>query len=127
MEAENQPTPEENKTTHWPKNKIGRARVRKFNEDPICYYCDRTHKKINRFTVDHVEPQSKGGKNGDNLVLCCKSCNGDKRDYTPEQYMELCIKRAKRVTYASHPSWWIKVKTFFKVLKIWLATREGKR
>ena len=115
------------KTSNWPKNKIGRARVRKFNEKPICYYCDREHKKINRFTVDHVEPQSKGGKNGENLVLCCKSCNGDKRDYTPDQYMELCVKRAKRVMYANHPSRWHKFWHFVRLVRLWFSVGEGIR
>jgi hypothetical protein len=127
--VEQQQSPQEEKpdTNHWPKNKVGRARVRKFKEDAICYYCDRRHKKINRFTVDHIEPASRGGKNGDNLVLCCKNCNYDKQDLTPEQYMELCIKRAKRVMYAKDLSLWSKVRLFFKVVKLWVAIGEGIR
>lgn len=111
----------------WPNNKIGRTRVRKFTEAPVCYYCDREHKKINRFTVDHVEPSSKGGKNGTNLVLSCKSCNQDKTDYTPEQYMELCVKRAKRVMYANHPSFWNKARTFCRFVWLWFKTKDGIR
>jgi hypothetical protein len=54
-----------------------------------CYYCQREmisgdvfHVKDARLaaSVDHVIPQSKGGKDLlDNLVLCCRSCNSKKR------------------------------------------------
>jgi 5-methylcytosine-specific restriction endonuclease McrA len=111
----------------WPNNPIGRARVRKFKNSPTCYYCDRSHKKINKFTVDHVEPASKGGKNGDNLVLSCKNCNWDKQSHTPEQYMELCIKRAKRVMHVHRPGVWKRFCIFFRLIKIWLSVGEGSR
>lgn len=117
----------DNNTTHWPKNGNGRARVRKFNNNPICYYCDHESKRLRKFTVDHVNPASKGGKNGDNLVLACKVCNRDKQDYTPEEYMALCIKRAKRVMFASNPPWRQRVALFFKVMMIWVKTGPGKR
>lgn len=37
-------------------------------------------------TVDHVLPQSRGGRNSwENLAACCRSCNHRKADRTPEE------------------------------------------
>ena len=48
-----------------------------------CVYCG-SNKNL---TLDHVIPQSKGGKDGwHNLVTACKSCNGEKADLTLEEY-----------------------------------------
>lgn len=50
-----------------------------------CQYCSV---KLDRDTetIDHIIPQSKGGKNSwKNVVACCKSCNVKKADGTPEQ------------------------------------------
>jgi len=51
----------------------------------ICAYCGRhfTENKLNR---DHVNPQSKGGKDiWMNCVTTCRSCNWEKADKTLEQ------------------------------------------
>ena len=49
----------------------------------ICQYCG---KQYNNMTVDHVHPQSKGGKNiWNNVVACCRKCNRLKADKTLEQ------------------------------------------
>ncbi len=46
-----------------------------------CVYCGG---KGN--TVDHVLPQSRGGKSSwENLAACCESCNGFKANRTPEE------------------------------------------
>jgi 5-methylcytosine-specific restriction endonuclease McrA len=48
-----------------------------------CVYCGSN--KI--LTLDHVIPQSKGGKDSwDNLVTACRSCNAEKADLTLEEY-----------------------------------------
>jgi CRISPR/Cas system Type II protein with McrA/HNH and RuvC-like nuclease domain len=48
-----------------------------------CVYCGSS--KI--LTIDHVIPQSKGGKDAwDNLVTACRSCNAEKADLTLEEY-----------------------------------------
>jgi hypothetical protein len=48
-----------------------------------CVYCG-SNKNL---TLDHVIPQSKGGKDSwDNLVTACKRCNGEKADLTLEEY-----------------------------------------
>ena len=50
-----------------------------------CVYCGSSYAKL--LTLDHVIPQSKGGKNAwDNLVTACRSCNGEKADLTLEEY-----------------------------------------
>lgn len=64
-------------------------------DDFICKYCGRDlkqgyidwlldkNKRSNNFlpTVDHIVPESKGGKTSyDNLVTCCPPCNREKAD-----------------------------------------------
>jgi hypothetical protein len=47
-----------------------------------CVYCGRAGAS----TVDHVMPQSRGGRNSwENLAACCKGCNQRKADRTPEE------------------------------------------
>jgi len=47
-----------------------------------CQYCHSSKD----LTLDHVHPKSRGGKTSwDNLVTACKSCNGKKGDFTPEE------------------------------------------
>lgn len=47
-----------------------------------CQYCSSTR----NLTLDHVHPKSRGGKTSwDNLVTACKSCNGRKGDFTPDE------------------------------------------
>ena len=50
-----------------------------------CVYCGCNNRKT--LTLDHVLPQSKGGKDSwDNLVTCCLRCNREKADLTLEEY-----------------------------------------
>jgi hypothetical protein len=50
-----------------------------------CVYCGCNNRKT--LTLDHVLPQSKGGKDTwDNLVTCCLRCNREKSDLTLEVY-----------------------------------------
>lgn len=50
-----------------------------------CVYCPETDRRL--FTIDHVEPKSKGGQNTwENMVTACKSCNSEKADLTLEEY-----------------------------------------
>lgn len=47
-----------------------------------CQYCG-SGKDL---SLDHVFPRSRGGKTSwDNLVAACRSCNGKKGDFTPEE------------------------------------------
>lgn len=48
-----------------------------------CQYCGADR----NLTIDHVIPQSRGGKDTwENLVACCYSCNNTKDDRTPEEW-----------------------------------------
>ena len=48
-----------------------------------CQYCGRKEKKM---TVDHVVPESRGGKTDfENCVAACKKCNSTKGDKTPNE------------------------------------------
>lgn len=50
----------------------------------VCQYCGDTD---GPFALDHVFPASRGGPSTeDNLVVACVSCNGSKRDKTPEEW-----------------------------------------
>ena len=50
-----------------------------------CQYCGKKLAK-SELTIDHVVPQSKGGKDTwDNLVLACVKCNVKKANRTPDQ------------------------------------------
>jgi 5-methylcytosine-specific restriction endonuclease McrA len=50
-----------------------------------CVYCGDSNQRT--LTLDHVIPQSKGGRNTwDNLVTACKRCNSEKADLTLEEF-----------------------------------------
>lgn len=54
-----------------------------------CGYC-LTPVNSKSATIDHVIPRSKGGDNTyENVVTCCKKCNGKKGDESLERMMEL--------------------------------------
>jgi hypothetical protein len=65
-----------NRTIPWTKNNV-------FLRDKwICQYCE-TPVSNKTATVDHVVPQSRGGKNSwDNTVCSCYTCNNKKGDKT---------------------------------------------
>ncbi len=50
-----------------------------------CVYCGSESRSS--FTLDHVVPKSKGGKDSwDNLVTACEKCNGEKANLTIEEW-----------------------------------------
>ena len=54
-------------------------------DDYTCGYCAAKGSSAT-MTVDHVIPRSRGGRSTwDNLVGCCGTCNGRKRDRTPAE------------------------------------------
>ena len=62
-----------------------------------CQYCGKAFKK-HQLTVDHVIPESRGGKTTwDNIVSCCRKCNARKDDYylhdATKRYPVLKLKR----------------------------------
>lgn len=76
----------------------GCARVNLFDIEPTfsrtkliardrhtCAYCGEVFKEKD-LTVEHILPQSRGGKDGwMNCVAACRGCNSDKRDRLPEE------------------------------------------
>ena len=45
-------------------------------DDETCQYCGKRSRDL---TLDHIVPRSRGGSSSwENLVACCKSCNGKK-------------------------------------------------
>jgi len=52
-----------------------------------CAYCDTTNGPFHR---DHVVPRSRGGPDSPlNLVLACRSCNFEKRDQLPSEWLDV--------------------------------------
>lgn len=50
-----------------------------------CQYCFR-HQPLNRLTIDHVLPQSRGGKTSwENVVSACAPCNTKKGNKLPHE------------------------------------------
>lgn len=78
-----------------PYNNINLTRKNVFRRDNHkCAYCGRGDLP---FTLDHVIPKAKGGRDTwENLVTACLPCNNKKGDRSPEQAnMELRIKPYK--------------------------------
>ncbi len=67
-----------NKYANVPYRKVPLTKSNIFKRDGYkCVYCGSK----NNLTLDHVVPQSKGGKDSwDNLVTACKRCNAEKGD-----------------------------------------------
>ena len=62
------------KKTQWWKNRITTG---------ICYYCGKKFSPA-ELTMDHIVPLARGGKsNKGNVVPCCKTCNNEKKYWTP--------------------------------------------
>jgi 5-methylcytosine-specific restriction endonuclease McrA len=54
-------------------------------DNETCQYCGY-HGDFTEFDIEHVIPQSRGGKTvWTNVVLSCKKCNQKKRNRTPEE------------------------------------------
>jgi 5-methylcytosine-specific restriction endonuclease McrA len=52
-------------------------------DDEICQYCGKHTRDL---TLDHVLPRSRGGQSTwENLVACCKTCNGRKGSKLPKE------------------------------------------
>lgn len=80
----------------------------------ICQYCG-TDCKESEATLDHVHPQSQGGKSSwTNLTTACKPCNYRKANHTKMKpkvmpykpdFWELAEKRRELGFHIAHPSW----------------------
>ena len=64
--------------TAWWKQKLTKG---------LCYYCGENFSK-EELTMDHKLPLSRGGTNSrGNVVVCCKTCNSQKKYYTPAEML----------------------------------------
>jgi 5-methylcytosine-specific restriction endonuclease McrA len=64
----------------------------------VCHYCGGKFPPKD-LTMDHIVPISRGGKsNKGNLVPACKSCNSNKKYYTPAEII-LREKMGKNVRF----------------------------
>lgn len=72
--------------TKVPRNTVKYSRVRVLKRDRLtCQYCG-AQPGMSELTVDHVQPQSRGGAtHWDNCVACCEKCNAKKADRTPAE------------------------------------------
>lgn len=63
-----------------------------------CHYCQReVGPGALEFTRDHVVPRAIGGRDRrDNVVPCCRDCNGDKADKYPTHQCAFCNRTRRR-------------------------------
>ncbi len=63
------------------------SRLTIFRRDDFqCQFCGKNNLPVKELTLDHINPKSRGGKSiAQNLVTACKTCNGRKRNRTPEE------------------------------------------
>lgn len=89
-----------NDKQYIPKYMITFRRESIWNRDQgICQYTGE-HLKKSSFTVDHIIPKSRGGKNTwDNVVLCSKRINNFKGDRTPEEAGLKLLKKPTKPTW----------------------------
>lgn len=76
------------------KFRIEKAKARKLRksqwwlqkvQEGVCHYCGGKFKP-EEITMDHIVPVSRGGKSGKgNIVAACKTCNSQKKYYTPAE------------------------------------------
>jgi 5-methylcytosine-specific restriction endonuclease McrA len=56
-----------------------------------CAYCNKQTNPFHDFTVDHIRPLSNNGSDKlDNLLPCCRSCNGRKRSKSLSEFRVAC-------------------------------------
>ena len=57
----------------------------------LCFYCFRQLKTSSHAVLEHAVPKSKGGGNGDNIVLACPLCDKLKNNFgSPEEALRHC-------------------------------------
>lgn len=80
------------------KKTVAYTRKRVFIRDEnMCQYCGA---KGSKMTIDHVHPQSKGGRSTwDNCLTACLKCNKAKADMTYEQWVKKSGKPYRKKPY----------------------------
>lgn len=51
----------------------------------FCQYCG-TNVEIDTFHIEHMTPQIRGGRGGENYTVSCYRCNANKNDKNVEEY-----------------------------------------
>ena len=78
------------------------------------YFCEYCHSpefvSTDRFTVDHIVPQSLGGLDElENLALCCRRCNERRYNFTsgidPETQEEVVLFNPRQQEWSEHFVW----------------------
>lgn len=64
----------------------------RYTQETIClingYTVGWGEDNVNKLTVDHILPKAHGGQDRvDNLAMCCKTCNEEKRDLLLTQFI----------------------------------------
>lgn len=72
--------------------------------DFACEYCDVTETDAGgELTVDHFQPQSKGGEDSlENLIYCCIKCNQYKADYWNDDLSAPSVWNPRTETFETH-------------------------
>lgn len=92
--------------------KVGKRQI-KFSRQNVyirdhykCQYCGDDKIPVDNLTYDHVNPRSKGGKTTwENIVTCCKNCNGRKGNLSCREANMFPIKKpVKPKTLPFEPS-----------------------
>jgi 5-methylcytosine-specific restriction endonuclease McrA len=66
-------------------------------DDETCQYCGKHSREL---TLDHVIPRSRGGTSTwENLVACCKSCNGKKGNRLPKEVNMRLLRQPRPLTH----------------------------
>jgi 5-methylcytosine-specific restriction endonuclease McrA len=85
-------------------------------DDNCCQYCQK-RLTPNQLTIDHIIPKQRGGQTSfTNCVVCCKKCNSEKGNKTPEEVEMKLIRKPVAPTFSSyyfvsceqefwHPDW----------------------
>jgi 5-methylcytosine-specific restriction endonuclease McrA len=100
------------KYVNQPIHKVPLSRENVYRRDNYeCVYCGCDNRKT--LTLDHVIPQSKGGKDAwDNLVTACRKCNSEKSNLTLEEY-------GKEIPQPRRPHYLMMMKQVHYVPKEW--------
>jgi len=62
-------------------------------DEETCQYCG---KHMRELTLDHVIPRSRGGQSTwENLVACCRACNGRKGSHLPKEVNMALLKQPR--------------------------------
>jgi hypothetical protein len=60
-----------------------------WKSDGHCWYCGCEMLPFTDFSIDHVVPRARGGRDTwDNLVPCCRFCNSSKGSKTLEEFRD---------------------------------------